>query len=121
MHQLQSLDAWNCARDLAKGAYNLTMSAELARHFGLVDQIRRSAASIPANIAEGYGLGTKRQFIRTLRIALGSTYELSSHVQLVADLELLQSEAVGHVQTQCTRQARLLVGLLKSLRATVPH
>src|SRR2546422_7737778 len=57
-------------------SYRLTLEPPLSRHYSLSDQIRRAAPSIPANIAEGYGLATRPQFVRCLRIALGSANEL---------------------------------------------
>jgi len=64
MHKLGSLEAWNRSRQLSRIAYRLTLDGKLAKHFGLADQIRRAAAAIPANIAEGYALATTPQFIR---------------------------------------------------------
>src|SRR5207249_12295822 len=62
-------------------------------HFGLSDQIRRASASIPANIAEGYAMGTTPQFIKFLRIALGSATELATHSSLrrILNWELVTS------------------------------
>src|SRR5438132_857986 len=88
MRQLEQLDAWRVAQELAETAYRLTMTSPLDRHFGLMDQIRRAAASIPANMAEGYALSTTEQFIRCLRISLGSAAELRTHLDLVRRLEL---------------------------------
>src|SRR5213080_3618889 len=64
MKQLASLEAWKCANALARSAYRLTLQAPLSRHFGLSDQIRRAAVSVPANLVEGYALGTTMQFVR---------------------------------------------------------
>src|SRR5207248_9727952 len=67
VRKLDSLQAWTVARQVARTAYRLTRDPPLNRHFGLTDQIRRAAASIPANIAEGYALGTTARFVRFLR------------------------------------------------------
>src|SRR2546430_17054719 len=88
MHKLGSLEAWNRSRQLSRIAYRLTLDGKLAKHFGLTDQIRRAAAAIPANIAEGYALGTTRQFIRVLGIALRAGTELCTHLQLLRGLPL---------------------------------
>src|SRR5688572_25603978 len=72
MRKLQKLDAWRGAQELARSAYLLTMTPTLRKHFALIDQIRRAAPSVPANIAEGYALGSTPQFVRCLKIALGS-------------------------------------------------
>jgi four helix bundle protein len=68
---------------------------------------------VPADLAEGYALGTRRQLVRCLRIAFGSTAELSTHLQLLADLRLLDPSAVRPPRDNSTRLIRLLVGLLK--------
>src|SRR5712691_7706422 len=79
MRNLESFDAWKLGQDVATLSYQLTLSPKLQRHYALKDQIRRAALSIPANIAEGYALGTTPQFLRCLRISVGSTAELRSH------------------------------------------
>ena len=86
MRKLQHLDAWRGAQQLARSAYLLTMAPTVGKHFGLIDQIRRAASSVPANIAEGYALGSTRQFVRCLKIALGSATELLTHLTLLQSL-----------------------------------
>jgi len=88
MNKLASLEAWNRGRELSRVAYRLTLEGKLSRHFGLADQIRRAAAAVPANIAEGYALATTPQFIRCLRIALGSATELHTHLELAVEMDL---------------------------------
>ena len=115
MRQLEQLDAWRVAQELAETAYRLTMTSPLDRHFGLMDQIRRAAVSIPANMAEGYALSTTEQFIRCLRISLGSAAELRTHLDLVRRLELAEQEATAKAINLCTRVISLVVGLLRKL------
>jgi four helix bundle protein len=120
MHNLRELDVWKISSELARDAYRLTMSRPLKSHFELADQIRRSATSIPANLAEGYGLGTRAQFIRCARIALGSAYELRAHLELAADLHLGNSEQLSQTLQKSVRAVGLLIGTLRGLRAQVP-
>jgi four helix bundle protein len=68
--------------DLARGCYVTTGSFPRSERFGLTDQIRRSAVSIPSNIAEGSGRGTKKEFVRYLRIAYGSACELGTQLEI---------------------------------------
>lgn len=121
MNRLQSLKAWTEAGQLAREAYRLTMVDPLKYHFGLADQIRRAGVSVPANIAEGYGLGTRPQLIRCLRIALGSAYELRTCIEIAIDLSLAAPERGRAASDRCTLVVRLLIGLLKRLRADVPR
>ena len=116
VRKLDSLEAWTCGRLVARLAYRLTLQPPLSRHFSLADQIRRAAASIPANIAEGYALGTTPQFIRFLRIALGSATELCTHLELVVELELAPAPLVAEALKQGNRVVGLLIGLVFSLQ-----
>jgi four helix bundle protein len=122
MRQLESLDAWRAGQDLAERAYLLTVQPALSRHFALVDQIRRAAISIPANIAEGYALGTTTQFVRYLRISLGSAAELGSHLEILRRLKLTEGPEVSEAAVLCARVISILIGLLRKLgrRSTSP-
>ena len=121
MKQLASLEAWKCANALARSAYRLTLRKPLSGHFGLSDQIRRAAVSVPANMVEGYALGTTLQFIRCLRVAFGSVAELHCHLEIARDLDLL-GDGGGEAELKLAeRVIRLLVGLLRKLGARTPH
>src|ERR1041384_7750019 len=115
MRKLDRLDAWRVAQDLAYQAYLLTLDPRLAKHFALIDQIRRASLSVPANIAEGYALGTTPQFIRGLKIALGSNAELFSHLTVLRKLELLPLSAVTPVLDPCSRCLPIIIGLIRKL------
>jgi|SRR6185503_8049932 four helix bundle protein len=124
MRQLESLDAYRAAQDLAAQAYALTLTGPITKHFALIDQIRRSCISVPANIAEGYALGTTLQFIRCRRISLGSSAELRSHLDLTRRLALANTEDLESTVALTMRVIAILVGLLRKLdrngRSRVP-
>jgi four helix bundle protein len=122
VHKLSSLEAWNRGRELSRIAYRLTIDGKLAKHFGLADQIRRAAAAIPANIAEGYALATTPQFIRCLRIALGSATELHTHLELAVEMDLIRGAQADAALKLCDRVIALLIGLVRRLgtRGTLP-
>ena len=113
--RLESLEAWSVARRLAGDAYRLTLEPPLSRHYSLSDQIRRAAPSIPANIAEGYGLATRPQFVRCLRIALGSANELRTYLELIQQLELSPVQRTGEALELCDRLIGLIIGLVRTL------
>src|SRR6266550_2410126 len=113
VRQLESFDVWRAAQELACSAYGLTMQGTLSKHFALSDQIRRAAISIPANIAEGYALATTAQFIRFLRISLGSTAELLSHLHVLKKLGLSPANDIDPAVALSTRVLSMLVGLLR--------
>jgi four helix bundle protein len=124
MRKLETLQAWQTGKALCRAAYGLTLYPPLSRHFGLADQIRRAAVSVPANIAEGYALGTTRQFVRFLKISLGSAKELATHLEFVGDLHLAATDATELAAALADQEVALLVGLVRSLtngsRRTLP-
>ena len=108
MRKLESLQAWQTGKALSRAAYRLTLKPPLSRHFGLADQIRRAAVSVPANIAEGYALGTTPQFIRYLKISLGSAKELATHLELVGEFELAAMDATRRAAGLAEQEVALL-------------
>jgi four helix bundle protein len=115
VRKLERLDTWQIAQELAYQAYLLTLSPRLSKHFALIDQIRRAALSIPANIAEGYSLGTTPQFLRGLKIALGSNTELYSHLTVLARLNIVPINDVSMVIDLCNRVIAMIIGLIRKL------
>ena len=74
MHNIKTLKVWQKAMDLAEGVYINTVSFPKEETYGLTQQMRRAASSIAANIAEGAGKNSNRDFVRYLSIAMGSSY-----------------------------------------------
>lgn len=86
VHPYQRLVVWQRAHQLAVSLYEAAALDESQRYRSLVDQIRRCAASISANIAEGAGSSSQTSFARYLGIALGSAHELENHFLLARDI-----------------------------------
>ena len=84
--------------------------------FGLTSQIRRSAVSVPANIAEGYGRGSRKDYVRHLMIAQGSLKELETHL-IAAEVGLTPQAEIHPVLGRCDQLGRGLGALIRSLRA----
>ncbi len=103
--------------DLAETCYAVSADFPSDERFGLVQQVRRSAASIPANIAEGYGRGSRPEYIRFLRIANGSLKELETHLILATRLSITTEDNAGPILEQADRVGRILRGLIRSLEA----
>lgn len=94
MHNLKELVIWNKSMELATSVYNLTANYPDDERYGLTSQIRRSAVSVPSNIAEGAGRESNKDFARFLSIANGSSYELQTQLLLSQQLELADESAV---------------------------
>lgn len=93
-HRLKDLVVWQKSILLAKKVYTLTVDLPLNERYGLVSQIRRSAISIPSNIAEGAGRNNKSEFIQFLGIASGSCYELETQLILLSELKYKSEDEI---------------------------
>jgi len=117
MKDFRELKVWEKAHRLVLSAYRATNDFPAREQYGLTSQLRRSAVSIPTNIAEGCGRNGDAEFARFLDIAFGSASELEYLVQLCRDLELLKPEVAGQLHTDIVEIKRMLSSLLQKLRA----
>jgi four helix bundle protein len=92
MADYRRLEVWGTGRKLAAEAYRLSALLPESEKFNLRSQIQRAAVSIPANIAEGSGRGSDRDFARFVRIVIGSLNELDTLVLLSTDVDFVTSE-----------------------------
>ena len=117
----RALIVWRQAMDLAKDCYFLTKEFPREELYGLTSQMRRAAVSIPANIAEGSGRTTKKDFINFLRIAQGSLRELDTYLLLAVDVQLASQTRIAPILTQVNSVAKLLNRLIQSLMDVPSH
>lgn len=117
MKDFRGLKVWQKAHQLTLDIYKATVNFPAAEQFGLTSQMRRSAASIPANIAEGCGRDSDLDFARFLQIALGSSSELEYHIVLARDLGLLRPSDERRLSDQVIEVKRMLASLVRKLRA----
>jgi four helix bundle protein len=101
MHKIDDLKIWNKSIELAKSVYLLIENLNSDEKFGLASQIKRSAVSIPSNIAEGAGRNSNKEFKHFLSIANGSTYELQTQLILLIELNLIKKEKVQNLIETC--------------------
>lgn len=114
----QELIVWQKAMDLAASCYQITRSFPKDETFGMVSQIRRAAASVAANIAEGQARSNPKEFSHFLRIARGSLAELETHVLLCERVDLIDKTNVDKLISLSTEISRMLRGLQKSMLKT---
>ena len=112
----KNLVVWQEAMNLVEMVYLQTKTFPKEEMFGLTSQIRRAAVSIPANIAEGNGRRTRKEYLRFLSIANGSIKELETHLLIAERINLLTKETSKQIQTQLQSVGRLLTALRKSLK-----
>lgn len=114
--RLEDIQAWQKARGIAKMVYEITGQSEFQRDFGLRDQARRACVSVMANIAEGFGRRTDKEFAKFLDIAYGSTCEAQSHLYLASDLGYVSEERFDRIYADLDEVARKIRALLNHLQ-----
>ncbi len=110
------LIAWQRSMDLVVSVYGASRAMPGDERFGLIAQMRRSAVSIPANIAEGQCRRTRGEFLNCLSVAYGSLGELETHVRLAKRLQFMNTDAVRDILRQTAEVGRLVNGLANSLK-----
>ena len=111
----RDLRAWQLAVALTKSIYELSASWPQSETYGLTSQIRRAAVSVPANIAEGKGRISKREFRHHLSIAHGSLCEVETLIYLALALGYCSSEQERAVMAHSSETGRTISGLIRSL------
>ena len=119
MADFKKLQVWQKAHALAVNV-NKIGGALGATHSSLRSQMIRAAMSIDANITEGRGQKSEREFVRYLNIAINSAYELESHLIMGRDLEVLKPSDYLMLLEQLVEVRRMLYGLVKHIRASAP-
>jgi len=113
----KDLEVWQLSMTLAEGTYRLAKHLPAEERFGLSLQLRRSAVSIPSNISEGWGRGSRGDYVRFLNIANGSLKELETQILLARRLGMVR-EGVGDAELElCRRIGQMLTALRRRLAA----
>jgi four helix bundle protein len=111
----RDLIAWQKAIGLVAHCYRVTEEFPATERYGLTQQMRRAAVSVAANIAEGKGRGTPKEFVRFLTIANGSLTELDTHSVIAKELGFNDDATLNEVVGQIEEVGRIITGLRKSL------
>jgi len=119
MENFRNLKVWMKAHELTLAVYKITRRFPREELYGLTSQIRRSAASIGANIAEGCGRRSDPELKRFVQIARGSANELEYQILLTKDLELLAPEEFRSLEAKVLEIERMLASLAQRLQRPV--
>ena len=117
MKDFRKLDVWKKSRRLTLAAYRTTAGFSRREMYGLTNQIRRSCASIAANVAEGCGREGDAELGRFLQIAMGSASELEYHLLLAHDLGMLNESGYRQLSSGAVEVKRMLASLIRKLKA----
>ena len=115
IERFEDIQAWQKAREVASSIYKLCKQGELAKDFGLKDQIRRSAVSVQSNIAEGFGREGNKEFIYFLRIAKGSSCEFRSQRYNLLDADYIEEPIFKDLYSRSEETQRLIGGFINYL------
>lgn len=102
--------------ELVSETYQLTDGFPESEKFGLISQIRRSAVSIPSNMAEGSGRRSNKEFIRFLDIANGSSFELETQLIIANNLNFISSKELAVISKRISEIQKMIFGLSESLK-----
>lgn len=112
----KNLEVWQKGKDLAVEIYKITTKGDIGRDFGLRDQIRRSAVSIPSNLAEGDERDTDRESIRFFYIAKGSLAELRTQLQIAHEIGYMGKDLFQSLDERYETLGRMIGALIKARR-----
>ena len=115
----RDLHVWQESMGLAEAVYQVILNAPSRWRFALADQTIRAAASVPANIAEGYGRNSSGSYVQFLRVARGSLNELDTHILLAQRVGAFGGEQAARLLEQSERVGKMLNALIKSVRPAV--
>ena len=114
----EEIDAWKLASRLCCDIYETTRNSGLEKDWALRDQMRRSAISIPSNIAEGFERGGDKEFARFLTIAKGSAGELRTQLHLARSLGYIKQEVFNELVEKAKHVSSQIAKLIQYLNST---
>jgi four helix bundle protein len=109
------LAAWQSSMSLVADVYRLTATMPVAEKFGLAQQLRRAAVSIPSNIAEGHAHRSRREYLRFVVVAMGSLAELETQLLIANRLAYVTDSTLSSAQRRVDETGKLLRGLERRL------
>jgi four helix bundle protein len=112
----EELLVWQKGIALIKEVYLFCSSAKISKDFGLKDQIQRAAVSIPTNIAEGFEMASRKEYLQFLNIAKGSAGELRSLLRVAYEIEYLSQEQYNRLNKMAIEVSSYLANQIKSIK-----
>ena len=116
----RDLAVWQLGMEITVKVYEVTKEFSADERFGLTSQLRRAAASVPANIAEGHARSSTKDYLRFVAIAIGSLAETATFIELAGRLNYGSIEDLRRIFEMTTEERRTLRALQKSLRRRLP-
>lgn len=115
--RFEDIIAWQKAREVTRKVYSRTNRGHFSKDFGLRDQIRRASVSIMANIAEGFGRRSDKEFANYLNITHGSAAESQSHLYVALDLGYIEQSDFESLYALLEECSKMIIRLSHHLRS----
>ena len=116
LESYRDLKVWQKAIELVVGCYKLSKTFPKDEIYGLTSQLRRAVVSVPANIAEGYGRGSRKEYLQFLLIAQGSLKEVETHIIIAQRLGYITQLQVEGALTRTEEKGKMLGSLIRTLK-----
>lgn len=117
IHTFEDLHVWQKAIEFVKEVYLITNQGDLRRDFGLRDQMRRAAVSIPTNLAEGFERSSRKEYLLFLNIAKGSAGETRSLLRVALEVGYFDKHTHDRLREQVLTLSRYLFNQIRSIRS----
>lgn len=117
--KFEDLEVWKRGCRMAADIYKITENDKIGKDWSLRDQIRRSAVSIPSNIAEGFGRGSDAEFKRFLLIAKGSCAELKTQIYIAESISFIDKKISRTYLKECDEISLMITGLVNYLKTSL--
>lgn len=119
MQDFRKLIVWDKAQELTLRIYKATERFPTSEKFGLMAQMRSASSSMGANIAEGCGRGSNKEFLRYLHIAIGSTFEIENHILLPGRLKYFDNVEAASMVEDVIEIKRMLSSLMRKVKEAI--
>ena len=119
IENFEDLRVWQKGIELTKKIYLVTSKGEISRDFGLKDQLRRAAVSVPTNVAEGFERRSRKEYLNFLNIAKGSAGELRSLLRVAIEVGYLEEKTYLELYNQAKELSRMLASQIKAINRSL--
>lgn len=116
IRKFEEIEAWQRARELVNNIYAITANESMNKYFALKGQLTRAVISIMANIAEGFGRKSEKEFANFLNIAHASATEVQSHLYIALDQNYIDSPTSTKLPEECGEISKMILGFQNYLR-----
>ena len=114
--KFEEIEAWQRARNLVNNIYSITANESINKDFALKGQLIRAGISIMANISEGFGRKSEKEFANFLNIAHASAAEVQSHLYIALDQKYIDKTIFNKLYNECTEISKMILGFQNYLR-----